>query len=382
MASSEDKYTTARKYLDDLFKTSDPQDSCLSVVPHDLKDARDLRCHFFGCLGIDKRVEVLDDADHPIWKQAEKLENENTDPHIKGSKSPLLRQSQDDSDDHPYDMRYLTALNLQAALKRIAVLRRTPALKGLVREVRDSLNDWRRANEKNIEMVGELRVDSHTWDKSNPSGTLRNRRRSQGQALSHQRTPSAPRAAVPRQQVTTGDSRRPELDEILPEFSQKLQHVIEEYRDPALIDSEPEESPAYDLKRDIKARLIKLKRPEPPDSDSNSLASNVMGPSEVDVDAKIFKGSFPDQQLSVHYLLNGEFKRNPRHYIEDSDSAEKACPSEMSYYHIPVNNMSVSLSRITGFYWYFEANHCHVHRELSGLRYEKHHSIAAPACLF
>lgn len=348
MASSVDNYTTARKYLDDLFKTSDPHASCLSVVSHDLKDVRDLRCHFFGCLGIDKRVEVLHNADHPIWTQAEELENENTDPQFRKPKNPSRRRFEEDNDDVPYDMRYITALNLQADLKRIAVLRRTPALKGLVREVRDSINKWRRVNRENIDMVGELRVNSHSWDKSNHLATPRNSRRPRDQTLSFQDTPSAPRAAVQRQQVVEGDSRRPELDEILPEFSQKLQDVIEEFRNKELGEPEPEESPAYDLKRDIKARLIKLQRPRPTDSDSTSLASNVMGPSEVDIDAKIFKGSFPDQQLSVHYLLNGMFKRHPRP-DDDGGSAKKAFPDEMSYYHIPVNNMSVSLPPYHGF---------------------------------
>lgn len=341
MTSDEDTFTKARNYLNCLFQTSDPQASCLSVVSHDLHDSRDLRCHFFGCLGIDKRVEVLNDAKHPIWKQAERLEKENTDPQVRGSKSPYPNQQ--DDDDERLDMRYITALNLQAELKRIAVLRRTPALKGLVRQLRESIDNWKDKNGDNIKKVHDFRIDSHTWDKSKPPGPLeRVRRQSQGQLVSRPGTRRISRTAG---DTTRDVSRRPELDKILPEFSQTLQDIIKKKCWTAS-ESDSEESAAYDLKRDIKARLVKLKRPEPTDSDAKSFTSSVMEPDDIAVDDKIFKGSFPDQQVSIFHLLDqpdgpGKFKRQERHAEENS--AEKACPCEMSYYHIPSNNMSVSV---------------------------------------
>lgn len=78
----QDEYAAARNYLDQLFDNSKSEASCVSVDRHDLKHVSDLQAHFFGCLNIKKRVEVLDNADHPIWEQAKKLELEDTKLHV------------------------------------------------------------------------------------------------------------------------------------------------------------------------------------------------------------------------------------------------------------------------------------------------------------
>lgn len=369
-----DEYAAARTYLEHLFDTSNSQTSCLSVLPHDLKNVHDLQCHFFGCLDIKNRVKVLDDADHPIWEQAKRLENEDTElhPRVPCARSP--DPSQRDDDDEQLDMRYITALNLQAELKRIAVLRRTPALKGLVREVRTSIETWREDNLENIKKIRERRENSHTWNKQKSPPPLTTTTRSTGISLGPRRTrtesPSTSqlRNRHRRRTLNEDEASRKELEEDLEKFERKLKDIIEEKRSK---DSEPEpdeDDPAvYDLKRDIKARLIKLERPEVSGSDAGSFVSTVMEPLEENVDDKIFKGSFPDQQVSVYHLLKSKFKRRDKRaaseekvheveYWKDGTfdhseyeaalsgmlDAETACPSELRYYHIPVNNMSVS----------------------------------------
>ncbi|KUI67954.1 hypothetical protein VM1G_02760 [Cytospora mali] len=212
-------------------------------------------------------------------------------------------------------------------MKRVSVLRRTPALKGLVRELRASLDDWRDENKANIEWVGRQRIDTthfHTIPLHDRPGDTR--RQSGGRRRT---TGSRYRDTVDKR------SNRPEYDDILPEFSQKLKEVVNQdggYDD----GSETDEGsmPPYDLQRDIKARLIQLVRPKPSESDGNSFMANVMEPEWKDIYDKTFKGSFPDQQVSLYHLLNGQFRR-----VEGKDTAEKACPSNLNYFHIPANNM-------------------------------------------
>lgn len=321
MASPEDDYTKARNYLQELFKSTDSHaSSCLSVVDHKLKDSRDLQCHFFGCLGIQKRAEVLDNADDPIWKEAKRLETENTKLNLGGDNDKM----------QDFDMRYITALNLQAELKRIGVLRRTPALKGLVREVRESINLWRNENEDKIKEVKDRRIDSHSFRNSFPSG-IQNRRPSQLRVISTPGTGNKHNTSI-------DESIPPELEKILPEFSKKLDDVIIQGRRSKECIPEPDDdSSEYDLKRDIKARLIKLQRPGDSTSDTGSFMANVMDPGWEDVDDEIFKGTFPDQRVSVYWLLNGKFKRNKKMNL-----TEKVYPSTLRYFHIPANNMSVS----------------------------------------
>ncbi|KUI60042.1 hypothetical protein VP1G_07264 [Cytospora mali] len=224
-------------------------------------------------------------------------------------------------------MRYITALNLQAELKRISVLRRTPALMGLVRELRASLDDWRDENKANIEWVGTQRIDTTHFRTmplhSKPGDT----RRQSGGRRRH--TGSRCRDTVNKR------SNRPEYDDILHEFSQKLKEVVNQegtYDDRS--ETEEGSMPPYDLQRDIKARLIQLVGAKPSESDGNSFMANVMEPEWKDTDNKTFKGSFPDQQVSLYHLLNRQFRR-----VEGKNTAGKACPSNLNYFHIPVNNM-------------------------------------------
>lgn len=313
-------YMAAREYLEDLFTREDPQTSCLSVEPHDPKDVGDILSHFFGCLSIKKRLQVLGDKEHPIWEQAYKLENEDTELDRKNdARRPDLRYQ--DKKRKPPSMRYITALNLQAELKRIAVLRRAPALRGLVREVRASLNAWRVQKVANVERPEDHRIDTmHSC--------------------------TVPLSSTP--DPVAKPSCRPENDNILPEFSQKLKEIINQEQtnlDRQRADDEASEADGglkapYDLHRDIKARLIQFVRPETSEVNDNSFMANVMEPCWQPVDNKTYKGTFPDQQISVYDLLTGRFEGHVRDEDEDEKCiADKACPSPLSYFHLPVNNM-------------------------------------------
>lgn len=326
----EDQYARARTYLDTTLNINNSQTACLSSLPHELRDASDLRCHFFGCLGIKKRVDVLKDAHDPIWAQAEKLENEDTELHARVPKSESQVPSQGEHDYKRIDMKYITALNLQAELKRIKVLRGTPALKGLVSELSASINKWRTQNKDNIQKVRELRQDSQRWELTT-NCTPRENGMSSSQATACKVSSQVPPILTSDQAEAT----REELEQDLTEFSRTLESITEtdsrdgtQQRsdgDSEIIDgSKPSdasehgvkmgtdngESSLYDLRRDIKARLIKLKRPDALDPDASSFMADIMGPLEEGVANKIFKGSFPDQQVSVYHLIDRIFKRN------------------------------------------------------------------------
>lgn len=305
-AAADNDYLNARRYLDGLFSTSDPAAACLSIVPHSLKDAQDLRSHVFGCLGYDERVRALDNLDHAVWHDMERLDSGSTYP------SPVAEP--DRLTDRLRYTRYLAALSLQAELKRIDVLRETPALKELARDLRDSVRLWRDENADMIQDVHDCRIDWHIFGPKRSVGPE-----------SHTDSPSCTKR-----------------DKGLCEFSQKLRQIVEAGRDRATQPSEDYERD-YSLKRDIKARLIKLRRSPEATKDGDDGGAKVatdmlMGPDNERVDDEIFKGTFPDQQVSVHWLLHEKFQRCD---TKQRPWPEKFIAPEMRYFHIPANNMSV-----------------------------------------
>lgn len=332
-------YTAARESLEKLLSTNDLQSSCLSVEPHDLKDIRDLRCHFFGCLGINRRLQVLGNARDPIWAEAEALEGKDTEPIQKNnSKTPPVGSK--DPDEYQPGMRYVTALSLQAELKRISVLRRTPALRGLVREVQRSLVAWRHENKKNISNVEKLRIDTTHFRQTLPPTTPGTTRQQEGRGA------EAASAKEPGPQLSRERRRNTNLTQgSLTEhddFSRMLKTIVDDERKKNNEDP-PEDDPmtSYELKRDIKAQLILLERP------TTSVMGNVMEPDWEDVGDEIFKGRFPDQQVSMFHLLNGVLKggqlnRGKLERTLKRNREDELCPRKLRYYHIPVNNMQVS----------------------------------------
>lgn len=361
----QDEYEAAKSYLEHLLEPSKSKVSCVSVLPHDLKNVHDLQAHFFGCLDIKKRVEVLNDANHEIWEQAKKLEFEDTRLYASSTKTTDPDCSYDNGDDQ-LGMRYITALNLQAELKRIQVLRRTPALKSLVQEIENSIGAWRNEHKDDIKMVRDLRQNSHTWHENvPPSATTQSTGLSMKPSQRRAGLSDASRPTARRRKTTTVEASREELDQDLGRFSAKLKEIIEGERSK---EPEPEEGECpYQLKRDIKARLIKLKRLDTTASDASSFMANVMEPINENVDEQVYKGSFPDQRLSIYHMLErGKFRRRDKREVaqrkvkavgmheaideeaydvatSDMLTAETVCPSELRYFHIPANNMSVSL---------------------------------------
>lgn len=338
-------YATARDSMEKLLSTNSLQSSCLSVEPHDLQDIRDLRCHFFGCLGINRRLQVLSNDKDPIWEKAEELEKKDTEPVQKNnSKSPPLGFI--DPDENQPGMRYVTALSLQAELKRISVLRRTPALRGLVREVQRSLMAWRNENKKNISNVERLRIDTTHFRLMMPPGTSGGPRPPEGRGAvaGSAQDPAPPLTQERRRNTNLTQGSLTEHDA----FSQKLKKIVNDEREKNK-EAMPEDDPmtTYELKRDIKAQLILLERPKTLGSRALSAMGNVMEPDWEDVGDEIFKGRFPDQQISMFHLFNetlqggqvnrGKFERTVKTTLED-----ELCPRRLRYYHIPVNNMQVS----------------------------------------
>lgn len=338
-------YAAARESLEKLLSTNDLQSSCLSVEPHDLKDIRDLRCHFFGCLGINRRLQVLGNARDPIWADAEALESRDTEPVQKNnSKTPPVGSK--DPDEYQPGMRYVTALSLQAELKRISVLRRTPALRGLVREVQRSLVAWRDENKKNISNIEKLRIDTTHFRQMLPPGTPGSTRQPEGRgAVAASAQDPGPQLSRERRRNTNlTQGSLTEHDD----FSRLLKTIVDDERKRNKEDP-PEDDPmtSYELKRDIKAQLILLERPATNGSKAPSVMGNVMEPDWEDVGDEIFKGRFPDQQVSMFHLLNGVLKggqlnRGKLERTFKRNREDEICPRKLRYYHIPVNNMQVS----------------------------------------
>lgn len=337
-------YAAARESLERLLSTNDLQSSCLSVEPHDLKDIRDLRCHFFGCLGINRRLQVLSDARDPIWAQAEALESKDTEPIQKNnSKTPPVGSI--DPDEYQPGMRYVTALSLQAELKRISVLRRTPALRGLVREVQRSIVAWRDENRKNISNVERLRIDTTHFRLMLPPGTPGSPRQPErrGVAAASAQEPGPQLSKERRRNTNLTQGSLTEHDD----FSRMLKKIVDDEREKNK-EAPPQDDPmtSYELKRDIKAQLILLERPRTSGSKASSVMGNVMEPDWEDVGDEIFKGRFPDQQVSMFHLLNGVLKgghlnRGKLERTDKSTPEDELCPRKLRYYHIPVNNMQV-----------------------------------------
>lgn len=339
-------YANARESLDKLLSTNDLHSSCLSVEPHELRDIRDLRCHFFGCLGINRRLQVLSNPKDPLWTQAEALETKDTEPiQRNNSKTPPVGFI--DPDEYQPGMRYVTALSLQAELKRISVLRRTPALRGLVREVQRSLVAWRGENKKNISIVEKLRIDTTHFHLKVPPGTPGSPRQPEprGVTVGSAQDPAPPLSKDRRRNTNLTQGSLTEHDD----FSRMLKEIVDNERKKNN-EAPPEDDPmtSYECKRDIKAQLILLERPKNSGSRAASVTGNVMEPDWEDVGDEIFKGRFPDQQVSMFHLLNGALKGGQvnRGKLERTikTAEDEICPSKLRYYHIPVNNMQVSRS--------------------------------------
>lgn len=338
-------YATARESLEKLLSTNDLQSSCLSVEPHDLRDIRDLRCHFFGCLGINRRLQVLSNPKDPIWAQAEALETKDTEPiQRNNSKTPPVGFI--DPDEYQPGMRYVTALSLQAELKRISVLRRTPALRGLVREVQRSLVAWREENKNSINIVEKLRIDTTHFRLMVPPGTPGSPRQPEARRVTvgSAQDPGPPLTKERRRTTNLTQGSFTEHDD----FSRMLKKIVDDEREKNK-EPMPEDDPmtSYECKRDIKAQLILLERPRTSGSRAASIMGNVMEPDWEDVGDEIFKGRFPDQQVSMFHLLNGVLKggqvnRGKFERTVKATAEDELCPRKLRYYHIPVNNMQVS----------------------------------------
>ncbi|KKY38441.1 putative ankyrin repeat protein [Diaporthe ampelina] len=148
------------------------------------------------------------------------------------------------------------------------------------------------------------------------------------------------------------DENQPEHDA----FSQKLKKIVNDEREKNK-EAMPEDDPmtTYELKRDIKAQLILLERPKTLGSRALSAMGNVMEPDWEDVGDEIFKGRFPDQQISMFHLFNetlqggqvnrGKFERTVKTTLED-----ELCPRRLRYYHIPVNNMQWAERAIASYF--------------------------------
>lgn len=113
-----------------------------------------------------------------------------------------------------------------------------------------------------------------------------------------------------------------------------LERIIYEFRkgfDPSYEPLDPEDkskAPDYNLERDIKAQVIKLKR------DENARDLGVMAGISAGIHDDVFKGQFPNQKVSVEKILHTNFRDRIWTGTNEGDMVR--------YVHFPCNNMSVS----------------------------------------
>jgi hypothetical protein len=156
-------------------------------------------------------------------------------------------------------------------------------------------------------------------------------------------------------------------------IAERIREIIEKYRTQQKVEKTDEQVEGdnndllYRLERDVKAQFIQLRR-EPHAKVHPGEDIGVMKPISKSVHDQIYKGQFPDQQLSVEKLTTSQFLQSPVHQMKDEEivdsSKEKGKEVDtgppsggikaqdrgymVRYFHIPCNNMMVSLTGVAG----------------------------------
>lgn len=353
---------------DGTYTTKGQPARCLSGDEHHLERMDDLVSHFFGCIEIGDREAFLDER-NDVWAEILAIEQEDpgrvrtgfSDYSVKVSrfKGPdeteldKAERQQRELDEKKRRKRVAAALALESAFKRILLLRRSILENDsakLIQNIRGSGKAWRRkarelSKDPNrqvwIANVQAERGRGHTerlnamikkQKHQDAQADLKGKRPEQSDNLPSQ--PSNKSQASEGGPSTQHPARQDELP--TPSFSGNLDDddanrrrnrwddvrttlqtiIYGESRNPP---PESEGTP-YDLRRDVKAQVIKFQ--------SNPNYESLVKYSEK-VDDEIFKGEFPDQQVSLEMLLL------------DKRFAKAVGSVALQYIHIPCNNMEV-----------------------------------------
>lgn len=317
-----------------LFEPYGEPATCLSTEPHD-ESVEDPIQHYFGCIEICDRPAFLDKSNR-VWSherdvERKKLELAMSDAHDTDSTFDLEARLNEKMGRRIASV----AIAIEAQYKRTEVLRKalkkppspdTPPC--LVTNVEKSRNRWMRSSEfkYGIQKVRD-------WRQGDQGG-------------------KRPIDVVNEGEYTVSNRTVRGREEV-----RKLVVKHRNKNDNASILNEMEE---YNIERDVNAYLIQFavqdevnKTPHGFSSMHNARQS--LKPIDEDLSDPRFKGTFPDQRISMSLLLNdgedlekrecdpwGEW--NILRRIKKTDDKE---PRRIRYLHIPSNNMAVSVMLAT-----------------------------------
>ncbi len=369
-----------------------PPPTCLSSDQHEIRDVRDFLCHFMGCIPIEDRLSFLDRDD--VWKHAANGEGLEAQLKLRYTTAMSLEAELKRIDilRHTPELSDLVE-NVNSScevwrrhefyaqnIRRIALWNSALAL-----ENKRSWHGAYQGQDMDEQCKGLKGADGAepSWGlqlPSEPVGTAGPRmpfavRQLTLPSMSPAAAPSragsvvsGQRTAVPRQPLPAGALEPPAaegLDTLHPaapvkELSDgekshrkvwsRLRIIIRDYRIYAGHKNSEEQDkddvespPPYSLERDTKSQFMKFERKELTAKDGHPNALGVMVPADEPVHDAIFKGSFPDQELSIEKLLGGEFARREADADPDDPEAlakDREYPREVRYFHIPCNNMT------------------------------------------
>lgn len=369
----------------------DPEDeptSCLSTEPHDTT-VEDAVQHYFGCIEIRDRAEFLKSS-HPHWEHERKVQygkfyaelaktmerfpvtndNDKWENHLKSAQEKLKKAGHAVPDDDPLTIESVSnaranewlekrmgsvAIAIEAQYKRIEILRnalsKTPArqsrlfsdqqpkaeeVDSVVKQLENSRSDWKESQRfiKGIEWVRQWRKDvKGASEDDDHNGSDEPGRKEVKELAKKQRTKKNA------QSENGGHSNQ--------DFSNRMTEDNEK------------DSTEYHLERDVNAYLIQFSTEHDTDRPSQDSESFLTPIDEPLTDGR-FKGTFPDQRISMSFLLDNGVTRepkttdNPELSTHDPEGdwnilSRNRCtneggsgrPKRIRYFHIPSNNMAV-----------------------------------------
>ncbi|KAH7625148.1 hypothetical protein B0T09DRAFT_361550 [Sordaria sp. MPI-SDFR-AT-0083] len=391
----------------------DPEDeptSCLSTEPHD-NTVEDAVQHYFGCIEICERAKFLKPS-HPHWQHEWKIqygkfytELEKTqkkfhvnhdydkcETHLKTVREKLETEDHTVPDSVPFMIDYVSkaranewlekrmgsvAIAIEAQYKRIEILRNAlsktptrhqrplsnhqPAVKTgdcVVTQPQQSRDIWQKSHrfKLGIEWVRQWRRETKRQRDDNSNNGSSEPGRKEVQDLAKlQRTKK-------KMQSDNGNQPNQDPGNELAEDTEK----------------------EYHLERDVNAYLIQFSIERDTDRPSQDPESLLTPIDEPLTDGR-FKGTFPDQRISMSFLLNNGVTHEPertdntrlnkhgpegdwnimsRNRCKSQDGSGP--PKRIRYFHIPSNNMAKAIAN------YYETETPDLNRKL------RHQKVQTP----
>ncbi|EGO56226.1 hypothetical protein NEUTE1DRAFT_29386, partial [Neurospora tetrasperma FGSC 2508] len=324
----------------------DPEDeptSCLSTEPHDTT-VEDAVQHYFGCIEIRDRAEFLKPS-HPHWEHERKTAQEQLKKagHAVPDGEPLTIESVSQARANEWLEKRMgsVAIAIEAQYKRIEILRtvlsKTPARQSRL------FSDQQPKVEKEDSVVSQLGDSRDKWKRSD--------RFKEGIKWVRQWRKEMKDGSEDDDNKGSDEPGRQEVKDLAKKQRTKKNTQSENG------DNE-KDCTEYHLERDVNAYLIQFSTEYDTDRPSQDSESFLTPIDEPLTDGR-FKGTFPDQRISMSFLLdNGvtcepKTTDNPELSTHDPEGdwnilSRNRCmneggsgpPKRIRYFHIPSNNMA------------------------------------------